>query len=436
VGAGVHTVFSAMLLGGMYDVPCMYHEVTGVFTNTTPTDAYRGAGRPEVINVTEHVIEAGARAFAVDPVAFRRLNLVRPDQVPYTAQGGMVFDSLDPERNIADAMEASDEAGFAARRVDAAARGKALGRGAVYYYERTGGGPVERATIRVKKNGDVEAVVGTQSTGQGHETAWAQLIHQQLGVPYENVKLIPGDSDLLPAGGGTGGSRSLIMASRVFLKAGDNVIEQAMEGASALLEAAPSDIEFDAEAGAVFRIKGTDREVTLFEATGESGEILGQGGVDDRESTFPNGCHVAETEVDLETGEIRLTRYDIVDDFGVVINPMLVAGQVHGGVAQGVGQVLHEAAAWDPDTGQPLAASYMDYQMPRAEDFPLFSFKLNEVPSRTNPLGVKGCGEAGAVAAIPASALAVADALRSVGAEPPEPPYAPFKVWKALRARD
>ncbi|MFT4792818.1 MAG: carbon-monoxide dehydrogenase large subunit [Paracoccaceae bacterium] len=436
VGAGVHTIFSASLLGGMYDVPCMYHQVIGAFSNTTPTDAYRGAGRPEVINVTEHVIEAGARAFAMDPVAFRRLNLVRPEQIPYTAQGGMVFDSVDPERNIADAMAASDEAGFAARRADAAARGKALGRGAVYYYERTGGGPVERATIRVKADGNVEAVVGTQSTGQGHETAWAQLIHQQLGVPYENVKLIPGDSDLLPAGGGTGGSRSLIMASRVFLKAGEDVIDQAMDGASKLLEAAAADIEFDAEAGALFRVKGTDRSVTLFEATGESGEILGTGGVDDRESTYPNGCHVAETEIDLDTGEVNLTRYDIVDDFGVVINPMLVAGQVHGGVVQGIGQVLHEAGAWDKDTGQPLAASYMDYQMPRAEDFPNFTFKLNEVPSTTNPLGVKGCGEAGAVAAIPASALAVADALRSVGAEPPEPPYAPFKVWQALQARD
>ncbi|MFT6772493.1 MAG: carbon-monoxide dehydrogenase large subunit [Paracoccaceae bacterium] len=434
-GAGIHTAFSASLLGGMYDVPNMYHEVVGAFTNTTPTDAYRGAGRPEVISVTEHVIDAGARAFDADPTEFRRRNLIRRDQIPYASQGGMVFDSLDAGRNIDDAMAASDEAGFAARREAAAARGAALGRAAVYYYERTGGGPIERATINILPSGIVEAAVGTQTTGQGHETAWSQLIHQKLGVPYDSVKLLQGDTDLLPAGGGTGGSRSLIMASRVFLKAGDQIIEKAMESASALLEAAPADIEFDAEAGARFRIKGTDRTVTLFDVATEMGGILGEGGVDDRESTYPNGCHVAETEVDLETGQVSLTRYDIVDDFGVVINPLLVAGQVHGGVAQGVGQVLHEGAAWDPDTAQPLAASYMDYQMPRASDMPHFSFKLNEVPSTTNPLGVKGCGEAGTVAAIPAAALAVADALRSVGAEAPEPPFAPWRVWQALQAR-
>ena len=434
-GAGIHTAFSASLLGGMYDVPAMYHEVEGAFTNTTPTDAYRGAGRPEVISVTEQVIEAGARAFEMDPVAFRRLNLVRPDQIPYVAQGGMVFDSLEAVRNIDDAMAASDEAGFAARRADARARGKALGRAAAYYYERTGGGPIERATITIKPDGIVEAAIGTQTTGQGHETAWSQLIHQKLGVPYDSVHLLQGDTDLLPAGGGTGGSRSLIMASRVFLKAGDQIIDKARETASTLLEAAPADVEFDAGGGARFRIKGTDRSVTLFDVAAEMGGILGEGGVDDRESTFPNGCHVAETEIDLETGEIALTRYDIVDDFGVVINPLLVEGQVHGGVVQGLGQVLHEGAAWDPETGQPLAASYMDYRMPRADDLPNFTFKLNEVPATTNPLGVKGCGEAGTVAAIPAAALAVADALRSVGAEAPEPPFAPWLVWQALQAR-
>jgi carbon-monoxide dehydrogenase large subunit len=225
------------------------------------------------------------------------------------------------------------------------------------------------------------------------------------------------------------------MASRVFLKAGDQIIDKARETASTLLEAAPADVEFDAGGGARFRIKGTDRSVTLFDVAAEMGGILGEGGVDDRESTFPNGCHVAETEIDLETGEIALTRYDIVDDFGVVINPLLVEGQVHGGVVQGLGQVLHEGAAWDPETGQPLAASYMDYRMPRADDLPNFTFKLNEVPATTNPLGVKGCGEAGTVAAIPAAALAVADALRSVGAEAPEPPFAPWRVWQALQAR-
>ena len=254
-GAGIHSLFSAGLLGGMYDVSIMHASVRGAFTNTTPTDAYRGAGRPEIINVTEHVIEAGAKAFGADPVEFRRRSLVRPEQLPYAAQGGMVFDSLDPARNIADVEEMS--AGAEARRADAEGRGKLFGRALVYYYERTGGGPVERAKIRIGGDGIVEAAVGTQSTGQGHETAWAQLIREQLGVPYESIRLLDGDSDGLSAGGGTGGSRSLIMASQVFLKAGEEIIEKGMEGAEKLLEAGRADIEFDAEAGS-YRVAGTD----------------------------------------------------------------------------------------------------------------------------------------------------------------------------------
>ena len=430
-GAGIHSLFSAGLLGGMYDVPAMHIAVEAVFTNTTPTDAYRGAGRPEIINVTEHVIEAGAKAFGADPAEFRRKNLIRPEQLPYTAQGGMTFDSLDPSRNIDDVLAMSD--GWAERRAAAEARGMLSGRALVYYYERTGGGPVERAKIRIGADGIVEAAVGTQSTGQGHATAWSQLIHQQLGVPYDAIRLMDGDSDALQAGGGTGGSRSLIMASRVFLKAGDEILDKAKDGASKLLEAAAADIEFDAAEGA-FRIAGTDRSVTLMEVAADMGGVDGTGAVDDRESTFPNGAHVAEVEIDPETGALTLTRYDIVDDFGVVINPLLVAGQVHGGVVQGLGQILHEAGRWDPETGQPLAASFMDYQMPRAADFPSFSLKYNEIPSVTNPLGVKGCGEAGTVAALPAAALAVRDALEGVGADTPQPPFTPVKLWEAIRA--
>ncbi|MGG7568574.1 xanthine dehydrogenase family protein molybdopterin-binding subunit [Rhodovulum sp. DZ06] len=428
-GAGIHSLFSAGLLGGMYDVPAMHIEVQGAFTNTTPTDAYRGAGRPEIINVTEHAIEAGAKAFGIDPVEMRRRNLIRPEQLPYTAQGGMTFDSLDPGRNIDDVLAMSD--GAEDRRAAAEAKGKLFGRALVYYYERTGGGPVERATVKIGADGIVEAAVGTQSTGQGHETAWAQLITQQLGVPYEAIRLLDGDSDALPAGGGTGGSRSLIMASRVFLKAGEEIIDKGMEGAEKLLEAGRQDIEFDPEAGA-YRIAGTDRSVTLTEVAAEMGGIDGTGAVDDREATFPNGAHVAEVEIDRETGALELTRYDIVDDFGVVINPLLVAGQVHGGVVQGLGQILHEAMRWDAETGQPLSASFMDYQMPRAQDLPGFQLKYNEIPSVTNPLGVKGCGEAGTVAALPAAALAVHDALERIGAEIPEPPFTPFKLWQAI----
>ncbi|SET68349.1 xanthine dehydrogenase family protein molybdopterin-binding subunit [Oceanicella actignis] len=434
VGVGVHTVFSAPLTGGMYDLPCFHHEVRGVLTNTTPTDAYRGAGRPEAIHVTEAVIEAGARAFGMDPAEFRRINLIKAEQVPYRSHGGFEFDSLDPEAALKLALEASDQAGFPARREAARARGRLLGRGVIYYFERTGGAPIERATLELDPEGVVRAAVGTQSNGQGHETAWAQIIHEKLGVPLDAIQLLEGDSDLLPAGGGTGGSRSLIMAGRVFLKAADEVIEKALAAASELLEAAPADIEFRPDEGGLFRIKGTDRTVTLFDAARELGGILGAGAVDDSIATFPNGCHAAEVEIDPETGAVAVTRYVAADDFGTVINPLIVEGQVHGGVAQGLGQALGERAAYDPETGQPLAGSFMDYWMPRAADLPPFEVLMSPTMARTNPLGAKGCGEAGSVGAVPAAALAVQDALRAAGAEPIEPPYTPCRVWEALQA--
>ncbi|MGM0584430.1 MAG: xanthine dehydrogenase family protein molybdopterin-binding subunit [Pseudomonadota bacterium] len=433
-GAAIHTAFSAPITGGMYDLPVFFHEVEGAFTNTTPTDAYRGAGRPEQIHVTEQLMEAAAVEFGMDRAEFRRLNLITPDQIPYTTHGECVFDSAEPARNLDDALKASDWAGFPARRAEAEKRGRLAGIALAYYFERTGGGPVERAFLDVTPEGKVRAAVGTQSTGQGHETAWAQVIREQLGVELEQVELMSGDSDLLEAGGGTGGSRSLIMASRVFIKAAEDVIEKAREGAAQKLEAAPADIEYSVEEGGRFRIKGTDRSCTLFEAVGELGGVRGEGGVDDRESTFPNGAHVAEVEVDPDTGEVTLTRYTIVDDFGTVLNPLLVEGQVHGGVVQGVGQVFGEAMAWDAETGQPLSGSFMDYRMPRAADFPDFGFQLNEIPAQTNPMGVKGCGEAGCVGGIPSAALAVQDALRSAGVARSGPPFTPLSVWQALHA--
>ncbi len=432
-GAGIHTFFSAPITGGMYDLPVFFHEIRGAFTNTTPTDAYRGAGRPEMIHVTEQLMEQAAREFGMDRAEFRRLNLIKADQVPYTTHGGCVFDSADTHRNLDDVLAASDWARFPARREAAKARGKLAGIGLAYYFERTGGGPVERAFLKVKGR-KVEAAVGTQSTGQGHETAWAQVIHDKLGIPLEAVELLAGDSDLLEAGGGTGGSRSLIMASRVFIQAAEEVIEKAMDGAAELLEAAKGDIEYSVDEGGVFRIKGTDRQVTLFDAADALGGVLGEGGVDDRTNTFPNGCHVAEVEVDPETGRVDLVGYSIVDDFGVVVNPLLVEGQVHGGVVQGAGQALGEVMAWDPETAQPLSGTFMDYQMPRASDFPEFSFKLNEVPCTTNPVGVKGCGEAGCVGGIPSVSLAVQDALVSAGVERATPPFTPVRVWTALHA--
>jgi carbon-monoxide dehydrogenase large subunit len=432
-GAGIHTVFSAGLLGGMYRVQAMHAEVRGAFTNTTPTDAYRGAGRPETIHATERLMEAAAREFGIDRAEFRRRNLLTPDKVPHKTPGGLTFDSLDTHRVMADALERADYAGFADRAAEAAARGRHAGIGVAYYMERTGGQPLERTRMRLAPDGRLAIWIGTQDTGQGHDTAWAQIAHEQLGLDFDRIDLMAGDSDALPGGGGTGGSRSLIMASRVLLRASDDMIAQGRKLAADRLEAAEGDIEFSAAEGGVFRIAGTDRTVRLAELAEAPGEIVAHGGVDDTASTFPNGCHVVEVEIDGDTGEARITRYTITDDFGRIINPELAAGQVYGGVVQGIGQIIGEAAAWDPETGQPLAASFMDYRMPRASDLPRFDLRFVEVPAATNPLGVKGCGESGSVGSIPATALAMRDALIRAGAEPIEAPFSPVRVWEALQ---
>ncbi len=432
VGAAVHTVFSAPILGGMYAVPAIHARVRGAFVNTPPTDAYRGAGRPEVIHATERLMEAAARQLGIDRVELRRKNLVTPDMLPHATPGGFSFDSLDTHAVLDRALAEADYHGFAERARAAEAAGRIAGLGLAYYMERTGGGPVERARIEATAEGGARIWVGTQSTGQGHATAWAQILHEELGLPFERIELMDGDSDALPAGGGTGGSRSAKMASRVILQSADAIREAGRRLAAERLEAAEGDIEFDAGA-AEYRVAGTDKRVRLAELAAEAGGIEGTGAVDDRASTFPNGCHIAEVEIDRETGFLEITRYTVVDDFGRLINPELVAGQVHGGVVQGIGQVIGEQALWDAETGQPLTASFMDYAIPRAGDVPMFALSFVEVPSTTNPLGVKGCGEAGSVAAIPATALAVLDALDRAGAPAIEPPYTAERVWRALQ---
>jgi len=432
-GTAIHTVFSAPLLGGMYAIGAMHAAVEGVFTNTTPTDAYRGAGRPEVIYATERLMEAAARQIGLDRLEIRRRNLVRPEMLPHPTPGGMTFDSLDTAAVLDRAAALADYASFEARAEAAAARGKTAGIGVAYYMERTGGGPVERTRVALGSDGEVTLWIGTQSTGQGHATAWAQILAESLGIAPDRVRLMEGDSDALPAGGGTGGSRSAKMASQVLLKAADDIVAQGRRLAADRLEAAEADIEFSTDAGGTFRIAGTDRSVGLEALARDAGGITGEGAVDGRESTFPNGCHIAEVEVDRETGHLSLTRYTIVDDFGRLINPDLVKGQVFGGVVQGIGQVMGEGAVWDGDTAQPLAASFMDYRIPRAGDLPFFEIEFLEVPAKTNPMGVKGCGEAGSVAAIPAMALAVLDALHRVGAAPIETPYTPERLWRALQ---
>lgn len=447
-GAAIHTIFSAPLLGGLYRVPAAHAHLTAVFTNTTPTDAYRGAGRPEIILVTEKIMDAAALKLGLDPAEIRRRNLLTPEDFPHTTPLGVEFDSGDCPATLAMALRAAEWEERAERRARSAARGMIRGFGLAYYMERTGGSPSEEARIRIRPNGRIEAWIGTQSNGQGHETAWSQLICDRLGVPFEAIEFPEGDSDLLPLGGGTGGSRSLIIAHRAFFNAADHIIETGGKIAAERLEAAEIDIEFSPAEGGVFRIKGTDRTLDLFAVAAAAEEmaeerdqgLLGVGSIRDRLPTFPNGAHIAEVELDPATGALKLERYAIADDFGRVVNPLLVEGQVHGGVVQGVGQALLEGAAWDEETGQPLTGSFMDYALPRAADLPFFTAALNEgAPSRNNPLGVKGAGEAGSVGAIPATVFAVLDALRAAGATEAaiaalEPPFTPCKIWRALQS--
>ncbi|HEU0221652.1 MAG TPA: xanthine dehydrogenase family protein molybdopterin-binding subunit [Paracoccaceae bacterium] len=430
-GPAIHTIFSAPLLGGMYDVRLIHHRVRGILTNTTPTDAYRGAGRPEVIHVTEQVMARAARELRLDAAEIRRRNLIRAEQAPYRSAGGFLFDSLDPEANLAATLSRIDYGSFPGRRDEAIARGRLRGIGISYYFERTGGSPNEMAKVEIGADGTVALAVGTQSSGQGHETTWAQIVHDRLGLPPGSIRLADGDTALLALGGGTGGSRSLVMASRVLLQATDEIIATGLGRAAERLETAEADIEFSAAAGGLFRVKGTDRAVSLLDLAREA-PISGIGEVGDAQATFPNGCHAAEIEIDPETGEVALLRYVVTDDFGTIVNPLLAAGQAHGGIAQGAGQVLGEAARFDPATGQPVAGSLMDYQMPRAADLPMFETEFNEVPAKTNPLGVKGCGEAGSVAAIPAVGLAIQNALEHAGVTQLTPPYTPFAIWTAL----
>ncbi|MEM7496811.1 MAG: xanthine dehydrogenase family protein molybdopterin-binding subunit [Pseudomonadota bacterium] len=437
-GAAVHTIFSAPLLGGLYDIGAMHASVRGAFLNTPPTDAYRGAGRPETIYATERLMDAAARAFGMDRAAFRRLNLLRADQLPHPSAGGLTFDSLDCARVLDRALAMADYEGFEDRAAEAERRGRLRGIGVTYYFERTGGGPVEHTKFELEGDSPESAVlrirIGTQNSGQGHETAWAQIAHETLGLDIARIQVMPGDSDGLPGGGGTGGSRSTVKAGQVLPVAADKLIEAGRAQAAEMLEAADADIEYDAEAAA-YRIAGTDRTVDLAAVAAAAGGLSSAADVNEANTTFPNGCHICEVEVDPETGVVEILAYTIVDDFGRMINPMLVEGQVHGGIVQGLGQALCEAAVWDAETGQPLTGSFMDYALPRAGDVPNFELAFEEVPTPTNPLGVKGCGEAGSVGGIPAGSLAVLDALWRGGVrEDVQTPYTPLKVWQALDA--
>ncbi len=431
---------------GVYAIPAFFTATKCVFTNTVPVDAYRGAGRPEAAYVIERLVDKAAHELKVDAAELRRKNFIKPDMMPYTFPAKGVLDSGEFARNMDDAVKLADWEGFAGRAAAAKSRGRIAGIGMAYYVEKTAGG-FEMAHIEVRAplpnqtTGEIHVIAGTQSNGQGHETAYAQLVAERLDVPIEIVKVTSGDTDAIRAGGGTGGSRSLTMAGGAIGVAVKDIVEKGKQIASNELEAAAADIEY---ADAKFRIAGTDRSIGLFEvariaktqANVEDVEgIAADGEFKNANNTWPNGCHVCEVEIDPETGTTEITRYTIVDDFGKIVNPLLVEGQVHGGVVQGLGQAMGEETVYDQASGQLVTGSFMDYWMPRADNMPTMTFKTNEVPCKTNPLGVKGCGEAGTVGAAPAFVNAVVNALSPFGIDHVDMPTTPLKIWQITKGR-
>ena len=424
----------------VYRLPLIEVASKAVFTNTTPVTAYRGAGRPEANYYMERLIETAAREMGIDAIELRRRNQILPSEIPYAAANGMNYDSGDFPTIMQKAVEASDWDGFAPRKAESEKRGKLRGRGVGCYLEVTAPVQEEMGGIRFEENGDVTIITGTLDYGQGHWTPFAQVLHQKLGVPFERIRLIQGDSAELIAGGGTGGSKSIMASGAAILEASDIVIDKGKKIAAHVFETAVEDIVFE---GGAFQVAGTDKTVTVTELA----EQL-RGGLDLPEdlprdlsvkhifdaapSAFPNGCHVCELEVDPDTGVVEIDRYNMVNDFGTVVNPLLVEGQAHGGIVQGLGQALMENAIYDSE-GQLQTGSYMDYAVPRASDVPSFTFATHAVPATTNPLGAKGCGEAGCAGSLPSIMNALVDALAPLGVKHIDMPATPEKVWAAIQ---
>lgn len=422
------------VLTGAYDIQTVYFACKGVFSNTTPIDAYRGAGRPEQIYALERLMDHAAREIGCDPVELRRKNFIR--EFPYTSASGELYDVGDFERVMNRALKEADYDGFAARRKASEAAGKARGLGLCYYIESILGDQNESAHIEFADDGGVNLYVGTKSTGQGHETVFAQFLHGRTGIPFDKIRMVEGDTDRIAHGGGTGGSRSVTMQGSAIHAISDKMLDAFRPLAEEELEVGAADIVF--EDGA-FRVAGTDKAVgvmALAEKARKEGktELLnhqGENVVPGR--SFPNGCHVAEVEVDPDTGEMKVVKYTVTDDFGILMNPMLAEGQVHGGVAQGLGQAILERVAYDEE-GQPLMVSFMDYAMPRAGDLTNIVFTHEGTPSTANPIGMKGCGEAGTVGALAAVTNAGLDALKTLGVDHVDMPMTPVRVWEWIEA--
>ncbi|MBM3354032.1 MAG: xanthine dehydrogenase family protein molybdopterin-binding subunit [Betaproteobacteria bacterium] len=421
---------------GVYRTPLLQVTTKVAFTNTTPVGPYRGAGRPEANYYLERLIDNAAAAMGIDRMELRRRNHIRPQDLPWKAPSDQTYDCGDFGALMNQALQRADVAGFAARKAESRARGKLRGLGLGSYLEVTAPPNKETGGVRFEKNGDVTLITGTLDHGQGHATPFAQVLVSHLGVPLERIRLLQGDSDQLAFGAGTGGSRSMMMSGTAIMQASAKVIEQGREAAAMALEAAVGDIAFELGAGGGrFVVAGTDRAVALMELAARHPGKLDVSLVSDViPSAFPNGCHVAEVEIDPETGVTQVVRYHSVNDFGIVVNPLLVAGQIHGGVVQGIGQALMENALFD-DTGQLVTGSFMDYALPRADDVPEdIGVADHPVPATTNPLGAKGCGEAGCAGALTSVMNAIVNALSEAGIRHIDMPASPERVWRALQS--
>ena len=432
--ASVQTFQYAFLPGTVYAIPAIDLHVRAAFTNTTPIGVLRGPGYAEANNIMERLIDEAARRRGFDRVELRRRNLVPAAAMPMVNAVGNQVDSGAFPETFEGALAAADIAGFAARRTVSEAGGRLRGLGFAYHIKGTGGNPSENVDIRFETDGSLSLITGTQHIGQGHETTFPQILAEKLGVPNELIKLRQGDTDLIAHGGGHGSSRATYMGGTAIFRAADEIILKGTRVAAEMLEAAEADIRF---ADGDFVVTGTDRRVSLLDVAKtarEAGAPLDTYHFWTREwMTFPNGTHVVEVEIDRETGRVTLERYTAVDDYGVIVNPMVASGQAHGAIAQGSGQALLETAAYDEESGQAIAASFMDYALPRADDLPAFDLGFNSTRCTTNPLGVKGCGEAGAIAAFPAIHNAIHDALAPIGGKNFDGPATPARVWRAMQ---
>ena len=451
----IPTYLYATLLAGQYKTPAIYAEVKALFTNTAPVDAYRGAGRPEACYLIERLVETAAREMGIDRTEIRRRNFVPREAMPYQTPVALQYDTGDFAKNLDMALPAVDYASFAQRKAESAKRGKLRGIGFATYIEACGIAPsnvagalgaraglYESAEVRFHPTGSVTVFTGSHSHGQGHETTFAQIVAERFGIPIENVEIVHGDTAKVPFGMGTYGSRSLAVGGSALVKAMDKVERKARKIAAHLMEAAETDIEVK---DGRFTVAGTDKSVGIgdislaayvphnFPLDELEPGLDEQAFYDPKNFTYPNGCHVCEVEVDRETGVTEVVAFTAVDDFGRIINPLIVEGQVHGGIVQGIGQALYENCVYDEETGQLITGSYMDYCMPRADDVPSFTVSYHEdAPCTHNPLGVKGCGEAGTIGASAAVMNAVIDALAEHGVAHMDMPATPEKVWRAI----